>query len=670
MAINKKGVTTRDTSRACVFKYGLRAPTHGREAVMEQMRLAARYRNVLVDIYNESRDARRALPPANERIAALTAECAEAEDQCKRAVAVIKEARVRTRRRVVDSVLTGALADALERKKVVTAAKREERARVAAEREARKASGEKSPRDLAEDAIYEHRATRVAEARGVIIASGLHWGTVQTVVDAVTAADRTTKLLDRGEPRDLRHIGFRGEGSVTVQIQTKANGTLYATSSLPNDTHRQVRLDPRVSGKNSRGAEYTVLHMIVNGKSTREHPRAHLMAAWPVKIHRPLPLGNVTRVTVHARRVGPRIDWSVDFSVVRAPAAPRCGAGTVAIHFGWLSTERGIRVATWMDEHGHAIDFVHNGVVHRGELLLPEHIAVSLAKADSIGKFSRSKRKSRDENESEAEIGADNEDKGTRSIRARHFNQCRTSLREWIGTGPALPEWFASRVAHMSKWQSPARLGALVARWRRTTTAEFSDCGRFPGDEEIFAIAEEWRKRDRHLWAYEVGLRDGALGFRKDLYRCLGATLAKRYGTIVTDGTLFGALVKRDTHQHVEGGPAPAHLDRMDENRKLAALYGARQAVRNAVTMREGVSEIVPAAGISTQCPQCRITESNGRDSEDNFFVCGCGFERDIESVALMNMLARAGFEREVAGIVLRGERAIRALRDAAAAAE
>lgn len=456
-----------------VYRYGLLAPTENAGLVHEQMVLAHRYRNRLVEIERERRAKLRELDTCATQILSERVTVAkEALDDL-----VARVAREKARRRQVPGD------DLRAQVKALRLELREMRRKLAEQRrEVRLRPGHEEARDAINEEFLRSRRSARAEC-------GVYWGTYQLAEEAAEKQRADLPLWDGEEPNDPRFLRWEHEGQVSVQIV----GGL-AVEDLENGGSSQVvmteqwhrcahdRRDP--NSKRSQKVRRLTLHLRVGSDDERKPVWAEL----PIGLHRPLPPGaRIKRVTVQRRRIGPRDEWSALFVLDLPPAVPTSLEPVVAIDIGWRqSGGRGrLRLACLADESGTDVEW-----------RMPDRIATGLQKPEDL-------RSTRDQN--------------------------LTDIRDWLAAwkaGADVPEWFAEKSETLSQWRSCARLAALCIEWRGR---------RFAGDRQAYDRCEAWRLQDRHLWSWERSQYVGAQRARRDHFRCLAADLARRYGTVVLE---------------------------------------------------------------------------------------------------------------------------------------
>lgn len=611
-----------------VYKFGLLAPTENADLVDSEMRDGRRYYNTLVELENGRRAALRALAH-NDDIALLEAEHAAADRWVESVVEMVKDERVRRRGRNVPASLGRGLAEAKQGRAVVAACLAYARRLVW----------------LRIDPVERTRISEfaLAVAKNARHFRGCAWGTGGLVELAVDAAAKATPFSD-----DLQFRRSSGKGVVGVQIQdhsgsgtgsvitkrkkasplaTPKRSPAFTTSDLADSANRNVHIAlvpeelwtrPTRAVRCGRDPRQRTTLRVRVGSDAKRGP---VWATFPMLMHRKLPNGIVKRVDVHRRLIGPRIEWYVTISVDEAPTAPTCGTGSVAVHLGWLSTRGGLRVGQWMDTAGNT-----------GQIRVPVSTITRVDHAESI-----------------------------RSVRSKLFDDVRDRLHAWAADHHA-PPWFADAIRHLAKWRSQGKLASLTLRWAKN---------RFAGDNDAFLGCESWRRRDLHLWSYESGERENALRHRKNEYRAIAATLARMYETVILDDSDYSSFTRQDAPAGVkvsgrqkrqDGSTAPVvEHDAVTEQRRLACPSELDDALRNAFRSRGGKVVEIPAANESIECPKCgsvdRAHRLTKREQGEPYFACSRGdFEGEIDTVALLNLLKRAGHGHGASGIIQRME--------------
>ena len=442
----------------------------GRDKAEEQMRLAHRYRNRLVEI---ELARRRAVEEALRRLSPDLVGCELAIEAQERALEV---ARSSIRRASAEARKKVASPEARDAAKTAIAHLKRERAK---RMSLRKALFSSSDWEAEEKRISDEAGAAIRKARAEC---GLYWGTYLHVEGTVKRTG--------APPRFHR---WDGSGHLAVQIQ---HGMTWAEALAGADNRLRVRHAPPTDSKHSQ-----LLHVVSVRVGSTEDGSPVWADVPRVVLHRPIPDGaRIKWVHLIRRRIGCSQKWHVQF-VVSAESwerTDRATSGTVGINVGWrMRPDGSLRVAAFCGDDG-----------RRGELCLPSRWLAQWKKTEDI-------RSIRDRNFDDVRTAIANWVKGTIPEHVRAL------------TGevmPELPPWWRQRAATLASWKSPARLAALTIHWR---------ANRFAGDAVMFPLVEDWRRRDRHLYEYERHLADQLLAEREDLYRVFAADLRRRYKTAI-----------------------------------------------------------------------------------------------------------------------------------------
>ena len=453
---------------------------------------------------------------------------------------------------------------------------RQERQALIAELRALHGLGEKDRLKLTDDEKARFRdidQREHADVLGTKAGAGLWWCNADDVVVDFHNAVRRVK------GHALRFHAWRlSIGKVMARWQT---GLPVAAVLDPGVVDSRMQLRPLKAG-------CLAMHLRVGGD--RSEP-AYLTI--PVVLHRPLPPdGLIRQVSVHRERVGPHDGgnpylWKAVFIVETPEEQPvPAGRGRLSLDLGWRRIGEELRVGYWRDDAGNT-----------GEVRLPERVINGLRKCEDL-----------------------------RSIRDQHFNVARASLQAWLAEAERAPDWLKEGTAHIAQWRSPERLTGLVWRWKDQ---------RFTGDTDIYGRLEVWRKRERHLWAWEANSRDQLLRRRLHLYREFAAWVAKTYQDVVIEDFDLRAIA--DLEKQGKQLPAPAR-----HNRVLAAPSELRLALKNACT-REGVKIAqVGSQNTTRACHNCGSIEHWDAGAELRHRCSACGVEWDQDDNAASNLLSLA----------------------------
>lgn len=576
-----------------VYKYGLLPPTENANLVHEQMFLAHRYHNTLIEIERGRRAAIRLITKENdENIRVLEERLLQSEELEKNIAKEIKTQHSEMRSRV--STYT-------DKEELKTTRIKTKDLHIAL-KAARKLA-KTNPDIISQlEQIKERNNQLTRSAREYC---GVYWGTYLLSEDAMEAS-RKMPFYNGTKNNDPKFLFWKHEGSVGIQIQ----GGLESEKVFGTGT--QIRIDAvdkkafyAEHRKDRRKASRTILRLRV-GSNEKLKP---IWASFPMIMHRPLPDGSIIKkATVHLKKIGPTEEWfisiTVDMSNCLSPSISATGA--VAFDLGWRDMKdlegnsTGFRIGKWRSESNEI-----------GEIKLDPKIIGGIKKANEL-----------------------------RGVRDDNFNVIRIQLVEWLKNNQ-IPDWLKKKTETLSQWRSIARLIGLFKFWNQN---------RFTGDEDIFGFSGKWIKEkktvsagtglagwayhDHHLWTWESDQRTKALRRRKEFYRVEATKLAVKYKTLVLED-----FDLRDVSQI-------AQPDAEDDNQKgrsnktLSSPSEFRLAFVNAFSSRGGEIIKVDPKGTSYTCHLCSSKEQ--LDNTTHIHTCSkCGKTWDREDNATANLLNR-----------------------------
>lgn len=315
-----------DSKPSRIYSYGAREPVEGLARVEEQMRLAHRYRNRLVELEIQRRakvdEALRRLSP---ELANLKGEISGAEARLEASRGEIRAANKAARRRVrKPDASVDAIAASKEGLKALRARRKEARAALFA--------GE--PWKAEQDAI---NAWATEEQKRLRAASGVFWGSYLFVEQSMAGC--------RSGPPP-RFMPWRGEGHLAVQLQ---GGLPVAAARAGTDT--RFRIDAAPADKD--GAATVAMFRV--GTSPKD--RSPVWAAVPFALHRPMPEdAEIKWVHLVRRKLAAKPEWSLKVVLSREAGWARqdaAGEGRVGVDVGWRVKDDGsLRVAYWRGSDG------------------------------------------------------------------------------------------------------------------------------------------------------------------------------------------------------------------------------------------------------------------------------------------------------------------------------
>jgi len=583
-----------------VYTCGLRPPAENADLVSEQIRLGHRYYNRLIEIEHEKRQRDHEIVGAHGDADALQAAIDEQVVVVEQVVARIRRWRIANGKKVASKDLRMELA----------AAKKSLKAARAELRELRRVIKQDPEIAASRVALWAEDSAARKRARAEC---GIPHGTYIQVEQAVEAACKAPMAPGCETPwwELPRFKRWKGEGCVGLQLQQR-DGEYMDTDALFGRSDPRLQIDPvpstawdrrrsreqrtvvrmRIGSECRRcGALCTSIHCPEGGDGGAAY-RSPVWASWPMILHRPLPEGALIKwaKVKRERIVGKaRWRWSLHLTIDEPEQEPRCGEGTVAVDVGWRKTETGMRVGYWQDDSGD-----HNSINIDHEIL------DRLRKVDEL-----------------------------ESIRKRNMNAAKSQLRAWLATWEEVPDWMREASRHMHAWRSQNRLAGLALHWRQN---------RWEGDNPGYEDLEDWRKQDKHLWAWQDNLRGKVLRRRREVYRVAAARLAERYDTVVlTDFDL------RDTQRHPSDTSTREEIDAVKWQQKAAACSVLRGCIRNAFTSRGGRIVEVEAKLMSRTCHGCGHDGEWAKPEELEHTCQGCGetWDRDVNSTTNMLRAAR-----------------------------
>jgi hypothetical protein len=654
-----------------VYKFGLPfGPVSNEQYVREQMFIAHRYRNLLTQAENlrrdQSREAEMAydLPRLEAEFQAAKQELADAQDQVKIARAKASRPKTKggkaTKKRAVPPELMERVAEAKKAKKVAQDAWHERRGELALD------TAVMAKRDV----LNEWFSQRTRQLRNESSQENDLYSGSYLLVERAFKAARQSPLYFKGEPKDLKRVYWEGEGRIGIQVQSSRKFDLSKIFE-PNlfawiDPVNEKAWNSKIRGEQREYAK-TILHMRV-GSDDKGHP---IWADFPMIMHRQFPKdAKVTWVSINLVRIGPREQWSVDFTLdtTLSPAFKVCGTGRVAVNLGWRTVPEGIRVATMLDEAGNQEYFV-----------LDHRMLESLRLSDTL-----------------------------RSRRDLEFDQAKLTLADWVRSRkmPAyIPGWMQRAVMDRSGkritlglWKSQARLAALCNRWknnrfdgdsvgdeaveawkdeinqashrRRKLTQKLYEDWRdampstfasmskkeiaerrlafeqvagkkipkppVPAGLAGYAALEAWRYHDWHLWIWQESARKKALRHRKWIFRNLGAKLASRYGTLV-----LHKMDMRDFQRRQAPEAEKAENETARTNRHTVAVAELRDCLAHGFVSRRGQVDNVPSENITQTCSDCGMEEPFEAADQVMHTCSHCGARWDQDVNACKNILMR-----------------------------
>lgn len=587
-----------------VMQYPLRPPTENADLVLEQMLLAHRYRNDLTEIERGRRAALRAAM-RDEEVERLDVAAKEADAEVQRLVEQMKALRKARRSRAEQEPDRAALRAARSRKWELD--------RKAAEARAKARESPDIERQC-EDINERAGALRVG-ARSLC---GVYWGTYQ-LIEAAARASRGMPLYKDGLPNDPTFEHWRGEGHIGIRIQ---NAVLLAEHLIggsrgpalegdaagskddeaPLTMIRFGPIDDRLHTETRRRrAVLTTLYFRVGSDERRKA----IWAAFPVKLHRPIPQGaRIIGAEISRRlegpavsdRHGPRARWVVNITVDLPPRKSKVDktgqviekAAAVAVNVGWRHVHDGLRILTWRGSDGAA-----------GTLVLSQDTMKRMRSVQEL-----------------------------QAVRRRAFNQALTMLCAWIDRKAVpLPDWFVERTETLVHWKSCERLTSLTFAWMHR---------RFAGDDEGYEALASWRYNDHHLAQYEFGRRRRMQNVRRDMVRVQAKALADRYKVLIHDDTDLRDLQELPEMGTVAELDPSANNKESRANRVRSCASETRVWLSHAFGREGGSTERMPAYNKTRECHACKHVGGKVETLVATCASCGMTWDQDDNHVRVL----------------------------------
>lgn len=584
----KRKTSTLDTQ---IWAFGAFFPKDNAELFFKQLQASHQYRNALVEVERNNRQAfRDQREPAltnHEQYNQLNQAYLQVSEKLKEAREQIKTLRKTSRKRVTTVFLqrtTDELKKQLkeistERKKIVSAINKEiQQTFQDRRREQEKKTRKESPLFWGTKGLVEQAHEAVKKKRGED----------PQFVRRAPMGHHDTKILkhfkDQPELGLYRgRVGIQVMGTVTVQDIFDGKCKVFQLDPVPQDAYGLpgARRRKRMAQTEAR----------VRIGSEGPGGLTPVWAKFNVILHRQLPptarvkwVWILTKKTNRHLRHELQISLEYDFSRYRNDKGllvpdTRPQQGTIAINLGWRQKDDGqIRVAYGVDDRG-----------KRREFLLP-------------AKFHWYRQRP-------TELEA---------IRDKEFNVILPMIQTWVAKH-ALPEALTEATSHIDQWKSKNRLAHLTFLW--------SQC-RFPGDEEIFAAIEVWRKRDRHLCLWAQDIRSKHIEHRKYIFKRWTFELGT-YDTIIVDDSDHTAFLKNvnpEQEQYTEKN--------QKRNQTTAASATFRRTLQNKYKSRV---ILAPSPNITRKHNRCGHTEERTPDLIQTCSACTAQF--DMDENAALNLL-------------------------------
>jgi hypothetical protein len=569
-----------------VYRYGLRPPIQNAQFITDQMEIAHRYRNALVENTQTERKARRATIEALPEVQAAMDEARAKIDAVVRARKDLKKEHIDARKKKhsenTETTLEFARAACKEAMKKLEAVRKR----------------------AARNPVVSAEIKRILDVSHKGLLSARHtkspwWGTYKFVEASheqslrLVLAPGKSKELPLWDGLDARDPRFVPRAAAKFMIGA------YNNRGEKKAPREWLTIEPGIvlgNAKNSpsqkRQDTYRVLCMQVGVE--RKGGDA-VYGRWPMVMHRPIPAGaKITECKVLLKTEGPNKRWEAHLTLNMDACERReeCGEGRVAVDIGWRMIDDEIRVARVVADDG-----------TQYELRLDSRLVESIEKPASL-----------------------------RSIRDINHDKIRTELLSWCAKNKT-PTWLDTALENAPLWKSQKHLVRVTGTWSHE---------RFHGDEEMFAKIEAWRLQDLHLWDWECSLRSQSLAQREQRYREFARKLSGLYRELVIEDFDLREVAKKSPGESEEHENEKARA-----NRVKASTSELRGILIHAFLVRGGVVRKRDPSLTTHECPMCAAITDFDAARHISWTCESCGARWDQDDSACRILLSRDTRELE-----------------------
>lgn len=400
-----------------VWSYGANPPIENADLVDEQMQLAHRYRNGLVEMeISRRKKVEDALKEMSPKLLDLDKELEKVEKDLEATREMMMKDRASHMHKATrDPAKVRQIKFLKEERKALYDKRKKLRTALFSSRKWKKK--QKDIEIWAKEESHRRRAE-----------SGIYWGSYLHVEQSMSDARK-------GAPPRFAH--WNGDGHLAVQIQKG----MTVQEAFSGEDPRLMIIRGRVEMDGTRthltGIKRKLGTALCYFRIGSDEKGGPIFASIPFTMHREIPpTSQIKWVHLIRRRVSTNCEWRLQFVLSQESweKEDRATTGSVGIDVGWrLQPDGALRVATWVGSDGES-----------GELVLP---------SDWLGEMRRTE--------------------GIRSIRDKNFNESKKWLSEWLPK--ANKSWLHKDTESLDKWHSQARLAGLVIRWREKRVAGDAD---------------------------------------------------------------------------------------------------------------------------------------------------------------------------------------------------
>jgi hypothetical protein len=506
-----------------VWSFSCKRPTSNAQIVWEQLKLAHKYYNDLVQIEQERRSAYRTVRSSLcPNLAEFEVKYKDVSERLDKAIDELRSIRKSVRKRVSN----------LELQKHISDLKAEKKQVYESLKQARDEANSNEVLEAADKKLTSDMLEKVKLARSKC---GVYFGTYLLIEKAVESS--------KSSQADQKFHRWDGNGRIGVQLQNKPT-----VKDIFDQKSTMIQINP-VSPE---------AYFIKNGKQKVRPPlsrskvrirvgsdksRNPIWAEFPITLHRKLPDDAIiTWAWISTRRIGLHTEFELQLTLESNEFVKvRPTSGAIAFDLGWRVRPDGIRVG-----------FVVGNDGFKQEILVPNHIQTALEHSSKL-------------------IGYSDE----------FFNVALSILSEAIKSKlSGLPNWMPEATLNISQWRMHGKLASIVNRWLTESDKDliFKICSdwknyRFSSKLDLFATKDEiftwanlagikdqatqllfylelWRRKDRHLIQWAADQRKKTISNRQHLYRNIASNLSQRYKTLVVEDMDLRKFIKNSTPEN------------------------------------------------------------------------------------------------------------------------
>lgn len=421
-----------------------------------------------------------------------------------------------------------------------------------------------------------------------------------------------------GQASDLRFKRWTGEGQLAVQLQRPSG-------CPPRTPERLMKLDQDNRWRNfvrfpeNPARKKRVPLSVRIGADENKQP---VFFEIPEVIwHRQIdPEADITGIKISRRQDAGNFRLWVEITA-RAPMVLHSGAdGIVGIDTGWrMMPDGSLRVAVW---RGHA-----------ERLDVPHHLTEAIINDGEGGEVRIPSQWVKKWHFSEE----------LRSRRDKSLEIMRNDLIDNFAHILDLPPLEDISVADIKRWKSPSRFAALAFKLRNLGNGsvrgeEFSTLT--TEQEELINRLEDWRKRDKKLWSWEVNNRQSVINFRNDLFKVVAnRMLAVAKGIAVEEPYVASVIKSKEDDGHQEEGSR--------KHWSIAAPSSLILAIKQAAAARDIKLEVFPAAGTTLIHKACGYKNPPGSGISSIMIKCeNCGDKYDQDAASAWALVEMAKMDK------------------------